>query len=466
MTGPQHKCGVVGIAASHNVVPAIQKSLLVMQHRGQESAGISVFKDGEISTVKNDGFVQFALSKEKIECLDGNIGIGHVRYSMAGYKGELYAQPFTVATMFGTVAVAHNGEIADFKNLRDRYMSEGMVLATGTDTEFSTNLFVRNLAKTRDPVKALKQMMTELDASFAMTIMVNNRLFGIRDAYGLRPLCIGQLSDGYILSSESAAIDALGGKLVRDVLPGEVVEITAGGVIEHGTIESKPKAYCSFEWVYFARIDSVLDGRGVYDVRKNIGMILAKEHPADADFVMPVPDSGRAHAIGYAIAAGLPYEEGFMKNRFIERTFILPEQSQREAAVAMKMIPIKSAVAGKRLVLVDDSIVRGTTLKKLISMLRDAGAKEVHVRVGSPPTVAPCYYGVDMKTREEFIANKYTEDEIRQIIGADSLGYISVDGLVEAIGKPKCEICLACGNGEYPTKIPGEKCRYQSTLNF
>ncbi|MFA6805694.1 MAG: amidophosphoribosyltransferase [Candidatus Methanomethylophilaceae archaeon] len=466
MTGPEHKCGVVGIAASYNVVPALQKSLMIIQHRGQESAGISVFNDSGIQTVKDNGLVQTALSKDKLQSLEGSIGIGHVRYSTTGSRGVMNAQPFTVTSSFGTVAIAHNGDITNYGELREKNLERGMTLQTDSDTELATNILVRHTVETRDPAKAMKLTMSELDASYAMTILINNRLFGIRDPYGLRPLCIGKIDGGYMLVSESAAIDALRGEFVRDVLPGEIVEITKDGVISYGGLmDTKQKAYCMFEWVYFARPDSLIDGREVYDVRKKIGMILAREHPADVDIIMPVPDSGRAHAIGFSIASGIPYEEGFMKNRFAERTFILPDQKEREMAVSMKMNPIKSTVAGKRLLIVDDSIVRGTTLKKLISMLRDAGAKEVHVRVGSPPVVAPCYYGVDMKSRDQFIANHHSVEEIRDIIGADSLGYISIDGLVEAIGKPKNELCLACVNAEYPTRIPGEKQRFQSTLN-
>ena len=267
-----------------------------------------------------------------------------------------------------------------------------------------------------------------------------------------------------MICSESSAVYALGGEVVRDVVPGEIVELTKDIVKSYAPSSRIPYAHCYFEWVYFARPDSVMDGREVYEVRKNVGRVLAREHPADVDLVMPIPDSGRAHAIGFAIESGLPYEEGFMKNRFAERTFILPDQAAREKAVSSKMIPIKSTVNGKRILIIDDSIVRGTTLKKLVTMLREAGATEVHVRIGSPPIIAPCFYGIDMKNREQFIANKHTVDEIREIIGADSLGYISIQGLVEAIGIPASDLCLACVNGKYPTKIEGEEHRYQTKL--
>ena len=265
------------------------------------------------------------------------------------------------------------------------------------------------------------------------------------------------MDGGYILVSESSAIEALKGEVIRDVEPGEICEITSTSYKFTPAENPKhPKAHCMFEWVYFARPDSVIDGRTVYDVRREIGRVLARECPADVDFVMPIPDSGRAHAIGYAIEAGIPYEEGFMKNRAAGRTFILPEQKLRETAVSMKMIPIRSAVSGKKVLIIDDSIVRGTTLKILIGMLKDAGAKEVHVRIGCPPVIAPCFYGVDMKTRDQFIANKHSIEEIREIIGADSLGYISLEGLIEAIGFKGEDLCLACVNNKYPTRIEGE----------
>jgi amidophosphoribosyltransferase len=294
--------------------------------------------------------------------------------------------------------------------------------------------------------------------------MIDNRLFGIRDPRGMRPLCIGKIRDGYMLVSESAAIDALNGELIRDVMPGEIVEITRSEIISYPYNTNAQKAHCMFEWVYFARPDSVIDGREVYDVRRRIGEILARECTADVDLIMPIPDSGRAHAIGFSVESRIPYEEGFMKNRFAERTFILPDQRLREAAVSTKMNPIKSTVNGKRILIVDDSIVRGTTLKKLISMLRGAGAKEVHVRIGCPPVIAPCYYGVDMKTRNQIIGADHTVEQIRQVIGADSLAYISIEGLIEALRLPEHDVCTACVSGKYPTMIPGEIHRYQSTL--
>ncbi|MCL1811118.1 MAG: amidophosphoribosyltransferase [Methanomassiliicoccaceae archaeon] len=464
MSGPKHSCGVVGVAATYNVVPALHKTLMIIQHRGQESAGISVFKDGELQIAKDNGLVQFALSNEKIANLDGCTGIGHVRYSTAGSKSVLNSQPLTVTTSFGMVAVAHNGDITNHAELKDRYLAAGTSFLTNSDSELVAKALGKYMVQYNDPIKAMKSMMGELEGSYALVIMINDRLFGVRDPYGIRPLCIGEIDEGHIIVSESAAIDALNGTFIRDVAPGEIIEVMHDHFIPYSGQSSKHKAHCMFEWVYFARPDSLIDGREVYDVRKRIGEILARECPADVDMIMPIPDSGRAHAIGFSIASGIPYEEGFMKNRFAERTFILPDQKERELAVSMKMNPIKSTVNGKSMVIVDDSIVRGTTLKKLVSMLRKAGATEVHVRVGSPPVVAPCYYGVDMKSREQFVANGRTVEEVCDILGADSLGYISIDGLIEAIGKPEGDLCLACANGKYPTRIPGEAHRFQSTL--
>ena len=460
MSGPKHSCGVVGIAADSDVANALYTALMIIQHRGQESAGISVYDGAAIETVKGDGLVDAAIPKDKLATLDGKVGIGHVRYATTGSKGYINAQPLTVKTAFGMLSVAHNGDVTNYLSLREKYMREGRTFLTDSDSELILKLISKHMAVTDDPVGSIRSAMGELDGAYSLAVLMNDRLFAVRDPYGFRPLCLGKVYGGYMICSESTAIDALKGEFVRDIEPGEICEVTKDGYKVYPMERDHPRARCMFEWVYFARPDSVIDGREVYDVRRNIGKILARECPADVDLVMPIPDSGRAHAIGYALAAGIPYEEGFMKNRFAGRTFILPEQKMREAAVSTKMIPIKSTVSGKRIMIIDDSIVRGTTLKILVSMLRDAGAKEVHVRIGSPPIVAPCYYGVDMKTRDQFIANHYSIDGIREQIGADSLGYISIEGLVEAIGFKANDLCLACTNGKYPTRIEGEEYRF------
>ncbi len=464
MTGPKHSCGVVGMSAAHDVVNHIHKALNIIQHRGQESAGIAAYRNGVITTVKNSGLVNVALTKESMAGLSGESGIGHVRYSQLVTKGVVNAQPISLETTHGSISIAHNGDITNFEELKKKYLAQGWSFSTDSDSEILALLFSKNMSQTDDPIRALRMMMSEVDGAYSLTVMVNERVFGVRDPYGFRPLCLGELEEGYILVSESAALDSMKGTFIRDIMPGEIIEIMPDRFKSYPLSTNHPKAHCMFEWVYFARPDSIIDGKEVYDVRKRVGMILARESPANADIVMPVPDSGRAHALGFSIGSGLQYEEGFMKNRFVERTFILPDQKQRERAVSMKMNPIRSTVKDRRVVIVDDSIVRGTTLKKLVKILRDAGAKEVHVRVGCPPVIAPCYYGVDMRTRDQFIANSYSVSEIRDIIGADSLAYISIDGLVEAIDFPENDLCLACVNSKYPTNIPGEKHRFQSTL--
>jgi amidophosphoribosyltransferase len=306
--------------------------------------------------------------------------------------------------------------------------------------------------------------MRHLDGAYSLVIMVGGRVYGVRDPLGFRPLCVGKLSHGYCVASESSVLNILQGEFIRDVLPGEIVEITKDGFTSSKVSGPQHRAHCMFEWVYFARPDSVIDGREVYDVRKRLGIILAKEQPAEADVVIPVPDSGRAHALGYSMGSGIPYDEGLMKNRYVERTFIMPEQNQREEGVSLKLNPIKSTVYGKRVVVVDDSIVRGTTLRKIVQMLRRSGAKEVHVRIGCPPVRAPCYYGIDMKTREQFIATGKTVQQISDYLTADSLGYTSLKGLEEALGIPDHDLCMACLNGEYPTNVPGERMRFQKRL--
>ena len=459
MAGPEHSCGVVGVAADCDVVFYMHRALNVIQHRGQESAGISVFSEGRITTVKNDGLVSEALNEAALAGVSGKVGIGHVRYSTVGSKGVLNAQPFTVDYNGGTLAIAHNGDLTNYKELKASYLDKGWSFLSDSDSEIIVRLIAKYLSEGEDIIKAIRSTMAKIDGAYSLCVMDNDTVYAIRDPRGFRPLCIGKVAGGYMAVSESAAIDSLGGTFVRDVEPGEIVRITKDSIESFPIEKPMQKAHCMFEWIYFARPDSVMDGREVYDVRKQVGIILAKEAPADVDLIMPVPDSGRAHALGYSIGSGIPYEEGFMKNRFVGRTFILPDQKLREQAVSMKMNAIKSTVNGKRILIVDDSIVRGTTLKKLINVLRDAGAKEVHVRIGSPPIIAPCYYGVDMKSRDQFIATKYSVEEIRKIIGADSLAYISIEGMVKALGFPADDLCLACVNDLYPTPIEGEKLR-------
>ena len=453
------------MSAMYDVVPSLYKALSVIQHRGQESAGISAF-NGEITeTVKGNGLVSVALSDEKLKDVAGHCGIGHVRYSTTGSKAAVNAQPLTVDSTFGTIAIAHNGDITNFAKLKEEYMKKGWSFLTDSDSEMVARILSKHLAQTEDVIDAIRATMKELDGAYSLAIMIKDRIFGVRDPYGFRPLCIGKFKEAYMMVSESAALDTLRGEFVRDVEPGEIVEITSNSLVSYPPMEKCPKAHCMFEWIYFARPDSIMDGREVYDVRKKVGMILARDAPADVDLIMPIPDSGRAHALGYSIGSGIRYEEGFMKNRFVERTFILPDQKARENAVSLKMNPIKSTVNGKRVLIVDDSIVRGTTLKQLIGMLRDAGAKEVHVRIGCPPVIAPCYYGTDIDSAEGLIANHHTTEEIARIIGVDSLGYLSLEHVRLLTGEDT-GFCTACFGGGYPTAIPthGEKSRFEREI--
>ena len=461
---PKHFCGVAGMALTTNVVPLLRKSLRVLQHRGQESAGIAVF-DVRIRSLKGMGLVREVLTPASMGNMRGNSGIGHVRYSTTGSSCAENCAPIVVTTLQGEVALAHNGDIVNADKVRAKLQAEGWAFLTTTDSEIIVRLMANELSQNPDPIRAIKNTMRIIDGAYSITAMFGGRVFGMRDPLGFRPLCIGRLHDGYGLASESAVFDVLQGEFIRDVAPGEIVEITPQGFQSHSIPAMPHRAHCMFEWVYFARPDSIIDGLEVYTSRKRLGQILAEEHPCDADVVVPVPDSGRAHALGYAEVAGLPYEEGFMKNRYVERTFIMPEQTVRDETVLLKLNPIQSTIRGKRVVIVDDSIVRGTTMRRIVQMTRRAGAKEVHVRIGCPPVRAPCYYGIDMKTREQFAATNRTPEEIARLITADSVGYTSVQGLVRALGLPEGDLCMACLTGEYPSNVPGEKMRFQRKLD-
>jgi len=451
------KCGVAGFKfKNNNVFPYLYYSLRALQHRGQESAGMAIYSDGSIKEHRAMGLVSEVFENIYIE---GNVGIGHVRYSTQGSSSIKNAQPLVMFTKIGIMAVSHNGEIANAHELREKLMAEGHTFVTESDSEIIAKVISIETSKTGDFVLGIKRAMRILRGSYSLAILINDRLFGIRDPLGIRPLALGKVDFGYGIASESVAFDSLDGEFIRDVLPGEIVEVKEDGFITHARIKKKHYAHCMFEYVYFARADSIIDGKSVYEVRKNLGRILAEEQPVDGDVVVPVPDSGRAHALGYSEKSGIPFAEGIMKNRYVERTFIMPYQEHRVAGIKLKLNPVKSVVSGKRIILVDDSIVRGNTMLKIVNMLRKAGAKEVHVRIGSPPIIAPCYLGIDMKTRDQFIATDRTWEEIARAINADSVGYLSIEGLVKAIGHARENLCLGCLTGEYPVRIKGEKFR-------
>ncbi len=463
---PKHYCGVVAMALDKNVAPDLKRALRIIQHRGQEAAGVAVHDAGKTFYVRGEGLVHEVLAGTEFESLHGNVGIGHVRYATTGSSCSQNAQPIVVTSQGGDVTLGHNGDIVNAEKLRSKLQETGWAFLTTTDSEIIIRLLANELRPGSDTIKAIRSTIKMLDGAYSLVITIGGRVYGVRDPLGFRPLCIGKLPNGYCVASESAVFSILQGEFIRDVLPGEIIEITKDGFTSSRMMSPLPhRAHCMFEWVYFARPDSIIDGREVYDVRKRIGTILAREQPADADVVIPVPDSGRAHALGYAVASGIPYDEGLMKNRYVERTFIMPEQSQREEGVSIKLNPISSTIYGKRVVVVDDSIVRGTTLRKIVQILRRGGAKEVHVRIGCPPVRAPCYYGIDMKTRVQFIATGKTVPQISDYLTADSLGYLSLKGLEDALAIPENDLCMACLNGEYPTQVPGERMRFQQRLD-
>jgi amidophosphoribosyltransferase len=452
------KCGIVGAYSrdkSVHVSRQIYYGLYSLQHRGQESAGISAHNGDELSTFRGMGLVCDVFNNGNVEGIDGNVGIGHVRYSTTGKSKIENSQPMFSNFDLGTVAVAHNGDIINSPELRCELELLGYEFESTTDSEVLCHLLSREILKTSNVVESIRNVTKMLNGSYSIVIMFNQDLYVVRDPSGIKPLSMGELGDLTMVASETVAFDVLGAKLIRDVEPGEIIHI-ADEIKSYKLSETeKPRrAHCMFEYVYFARPDSVLDGSSVYNVRLNIGKALSKEFPADADVVMPVPDSAITAAIGFSRESGLGYGEGLLKNRYVGRTFIMPTQEERETSVRLKMNPIRSELEGKSIVLVDDSIVRGTTSKSLVKVLREAGAKEIHLRVGCPPIISPCYYGIAMATKKELIASDKEVEEIRKILGVDSLGYLSLESLVECIGIENGNLCVGCLTGEYPTKLP------------
>ncbi len=453
-------CGVVGVYCSNpSLTPRYTYfALFALQHRGQESAGIATY-DGFLKSKKGMGLVTEVFSEKDFEMLKGSVAIGHVRYSTTGLSRIENAQPFVVKSKAGSIAIAHNGNLVNYFQLRTELENEGRIFTTDSDTEVIAQLLTKFLLTKDDLADALKLLNDVLVGSYTLTIMVNDTVVGYRDPLGFKPLCVGEIDDGYVICSESCAIDALGGRFVRDVHPGEAVIIRNGDIEFIKIAESEKRAFCIFEYIYFARPDSVIDGVSVYSARSEMGKILARESPAEADYVSAVPDSGITAAIGYASEAGIPYLESLIKNRYVGRTFIMPEQELRELSVRLKVNVVRRNVEGKRIILVDDSIVRGTTSRRIVEMLKSAGAREVHVRVGSPPIIAPCYFGIDMKSREELVAANYTINGIKEFLGADSLAYLSIEGLLKAVENAGGGggYCLACLTSRYPVYVPGEE---------
>lgn len=452
----KEECGIIGIYDKGNmeIESLTYYGLIALQHRGQESAGIAVNRDGVITCYKEMGLVSEVFDDKILNLLKGDISIGHVRYSTTGESFVTNAQPLVVKYKKGSIAVAHNGNLVNAASVREQLEEQGMIFATTIDSEVIASLIARNY---KDSIEdAILDTMDIIQGSYSIVIMTNDKLIGVRDKHGLRPLVIGRIGNGYVLASETCALDTIGASFIRDVEPGEIVIVEDNGIRSVKSRTTAKKAVCIFEYIYFARPDSVIDGISVYQARETAGRILAEEQPADADVVIAVPDSGTPAAIGYANQSGIPYAIGLIKNRYIGRTFIQPSQVSREIGVALKLNPLKANIEGKRVVMVDDSIVRGTTSKKIVQALKAAGAKEVHVRVSSPVITHSCYFGIDTPTRKELVGASSIIEAIKNKIGADSLGYLSYEGILKSVGSTGEGFCTACFCGKYPMDIPAE----------
>ena len=449
---PREHCGVIGIyAPGEDVARAAYFGLYALQHRGQESAGIATSDGGSLSCLARMGLVAQVFDEDSLGQLKGHLAIGHTRYSTTGSSRVENAQPLVVESDLGPLALGHNGNLVNAPQLRVELVRRGVGQRSTTDSELIA--LACATADCSGWLERIRETMPRLEGAFSLVLLVRDRLFAVRDPLGIRPLCLGRLGRGWVVASESCALDTIGADFIREVAPGEILMIGPEGVHSEQIPSSGKRALCTFEHIYFARPDSVIDAQLVYAVRERMGHELAREHPADADMVMPVPDAAIPAAIGYAAGSGLPFREGLMKNRYIGRTFIQPQQNTRQDNVKLKFNPLPEVLAGKRVVLVDDSIVRGTTTPRVISILRRAGAREVHMRITAPPMKFPCYLGVDTAPIEQLIAARLSVPEICEHIGADSLGYLSVAGLNRAIGLPEATLCNACFHGSYPMPV-------------
>lgn len=465
------ECGVFGIYSkkSSDLASLTYYALFALQHRGQESAGIAVNDDGVFRYVKGEGLVSEVFTKEKLNSLgNGNIAVGHVRYATTGGKMLQNIQPLLVNHHNGRMALCHNGNLSNSFELRRMLEESGSLFHTTTDTEVISYIIVQQRLVTGSIESAVSAAMEIIEGAYSLVISSPQKLIAVRDPHGFRPLCYGITDDGSVVfASESCALDAVGAKLVRDLKPGEIAVVDCDGIhFDDSHCKLCPKRFCVFEYIYFARPDSVIDGASVSVCRQRAGRFLAKEHPVDADIVIGVPDSGLEAAIGYSHESGIPYAIGFTKNKYIARTFISPGQDSRERGVGIKLNPIREVVKDKRVVLIDDSIVRGTTCRHIANLLWQAGAKEIHMRVSAPPFIAPCYYGTDIDSADVLIANKMKTEEIAGEIGVTSLGYLSVENVKHLAGEDT-GFCTACFGGEYPTHIPDKtaKNRFETKIS-
>lgn len=450
---PKEECGVFGIfAPGFEAARLTFFGLFALQHRGQESAGISSSDGKNLYTRKDMGLVAQVFTEEDLSYLVGPLAIGHNRYSTTGSSKLFNAQPISCLCEIGQISVAHNGNLVNAGELRAELQAEGQHFDGTNDSEVIAKLFAQALAKL-SPVEATRLVMSRIRGAYSCVVLLPNQVLGFRDPNGVRPLVAGSVASGYMLASETCAFAPVDGKVEREVEPGQIVVLDETGMHFHDGVEPARPSMCMFEFIYFARPDSRMYGTNLYLARERMGEALAREHPVEADIIVPVPDSGIPAALGYARESGIPFREGMMKSRYIHRTFIQPDQRMREMGVRMKLSPIREHIEGKRIVLVDDSIVRATTTNKIVRLMRESGASEVHVRITAPPIKHPCFYGIDMAHETELAAAKWSIEEIRQHLGADSLGYLSINAAVEAVGRPKNQFCLACFNGDYPIRI-------------
>jgi amidophosphoribosyltransferase len=446
-------CGIFGVWGKDNdAARHTYFGLYALQHRGQESAGISVANGNKIHTYKEQGLVSQIFREETLKNLPGNLAIGHTRYSTTGHSVVTNAQPINVEFKGEQIAVAHNGNIVNADALRIQLKNEGFKFSTTSDTEIIAALI--STQKSDNLMDAMISASEKISGAYSLLVLTKNSVIGMRDPYGVRPLALGQQNGNYLFSSEDCAFNIIGGNRLRDVMPGEIVRIDDSGIQSKLYFDREVKAICAFEFIYLARPDSTINNRNLYHARVKMGSELFKQHPVKADIVIGVPDSGTPAAIGYAKESGIPYEDAIIKNRYVGRTFITPDQKMREQAVRVKLNPIEDVIRDKKVVVVDDSIVRGTTSKKIVKILREAGADEVHMRVSSPPVINPCFYGIDTAKKAELIGSTMSVDEISTHLNVDSLGYLSIEGMLRAIHLRDKQLCLACLNGDYPIEVP------------
>jgi amidophosphoribosyltransferase len=452
------ECGVFGIFGHPEAANMTYLGLYALQHRGQESAGIAASDTRQVRISREMGYVADVFDGETLSKLPGPLAIGHVRYSTAGESKLLNAQPILIDCAHGQIALCHNGNIVNAGELRDDLVQQGSIFQSSSDTEVILHLYARSKAHSVED--AIIESVAQVQGAFSLVMLTKDALVAVRDAHGFRPLALGRLGDAYVVCSETCAMDLIGATYERDVEPGEVVIISADGLKSIRPFPPAPLAHCIFEHVYFSRPDSLVFGRSVNEVRTELGRVLAREQPVEADVVVPVPDSGVCAAMGFHEASGVPLRMGLIRNHYVGRTFIQPQQSIRHFGVKVKLNPVRSILAGKRVILVDDSIVRGTTSRKIVGMVRAAGAREVHVRISCPPTISPCFYGVDTPSKSELIGATHTIDEIREFLEADSVAYLSLEGMLSAVQTERSKYCTSCYTGVYPVEFPRDEATY------